>query len=52
MKNAILPIVASETINSGRIRFGGAARILPRPTAPASVADSRRIRAGGAARPA
>ena len=52
MKNATLPAVAPEIADSGRIRFGGAARILPRPTPPAAVADSRRIRAGGAARPA
>jgi hypothetical protein len=52
MNTTTLPPTASETSDSGRIRVGGSARYLPRPTAPAAVADTGRIRAGGSARPA
>ena len=51
MKNDTQP-AAAETVDSGRIQIGGAARLLPAPTLPAVVANSGRIRAGGAARPA
>ena len=51
MKKKVLT-AGAETADSGRIRIGGAARILPAATLPAVVADSGRIRAGGAARPA
>ena len=39
MKNDTQP-AAAETVDSGRIQIGGAARLLPAPTLPAVVADS------------
>ena len=51
MKKHLNAIIA-ETADSGPFGSNDIAHVLPRPIAPAPVADTARIRAGGAARPA
>lgn len=40
----------AQVADSGKLRIGGACRILPPATKPAQVADTGRIRMGGACR--